>query len=65
MPLIALNMNFLLHHMFNNYESIFAKRRKVIGEILGSNLSYHLGDLWQDEGCFLVKGQVSVYLKNS
>lgn len=63
MSLIALNISFLFHHMFNNYNSVLQRGRKVIGKILCSNMSYHLGDSWQDEGCFLVKGQVSVYLK--
>lgn len=62
--LIALNICFLFHHMFNNYNSILQRAGIFIGKIPCGNLSYHLKDSSQDEDYFLGKGQVSTYLKN-
>lgn len=59
MSLIALNISFLLHHMFNNYDSILQRGGKSTGKIPFSNLSYHLEDSWEDERYSLVKGQVA------
>lgn len=51
--------------MFNNYNNILQRAGKFIGTIPCSNLSYHLEDLRQNEGYFLIQGQVSIYLANS
>lgn len=51
--------------MFDNYNNILRRAEKFIGKIPCSNLSYHLEDLRQNEGYFLIKGQVSIYLANS
>lgn len=50
--------------MFDNYNNILRRIGKFIGKIPCSNLSYHLEDLRQNEGYFLIKGQVSIYLAN-
>lgn len=65
MSLIVLNISFLFCHVFNNRNSILQRAGKFIGKNPCSNLSYHLAYLRQNEGYFLVKGQVSIILGNS